>query len=492
MSLPLRAAAAAGWALTAASALGGCALSHQRPARDAAAGDAPARDSGTLEDVGCGCGTCGASRVCVEGSCRDLAPRLDWASSFRAGSGSALAVTFSPAGALAVGGYVFDGADLGLGHFDAGSRGDAVVAVLERDGTPRWVRSFPGDAAQVSALALDEGGVWAAGAFGSYVRVFDHALSSRAVPDGFLARIGANGEDGGAVSIDGASDDRIMSVLSRGDEVLVAGYYVAPATLGAYALPGAGGMTGFVARTALDDVHWIRDFDALGLDVVYEVAALRGGDLVVSGLRSSTRASDRLPPAAGGFDAVVLRLDPGGDVVWARQIGGTGDEIPRALTSDGGENLYLGCVVDRGELVIGDARIEHQGSLLISLDPADGAVRWARVLDHDETIAPDLAVDAGGDAIAALSFAGSSDADAIPALDARGRHDILVAIYAPDGRGLWAESVGGPGDDWMGAVAADDCGAFAIAGSYADTAEIGPVVLDAPRNNDGFVARFVE
>jgi hypothetical protein len=47
------------------------------------------------------------------------------------------------------------------------------------------------------------------------------------------------------------------------------------------------------------------------------------------------------PDAAGGVDAVVVKLNPQGEVVFATYLGGSGDDYGRDITLDGSGNIYV-------------------------------------------------------------------------------------------------------------------------------------------------------
>jgi hypothetical protein len=82
---------------------------------------------------------------------------------------------------------------------------------------------------------------------------------------------------------------------------------------------------------------WRRAFDTAGRDDGYAVAVDGSGHALVVGSVGGAQFGD----AVGGDDAFVVKLDPGGDVVWARKFGTAGNEYAIAVASDDGWNVWV-------------------------------------------------------------------------------------------------------------------------------------------------------
>jgi hypothetical protein len=47
------------------------------------------------------------------------------------------------------------------------------------------------------------------------------------------------------------------------------------------------------------------------------------------------------PLTASNYDVVVIKLDSGGDFIWAKSFGGANTQDPSAVGSDGAANVYV-------------------------------------------------------------------------------------------------------------------------------------------------------
>jgi hypothetical protein len=169
------------------------------------------------------------------------------------------AVAVGPSGEVGITGEF--GGSMGLGNLGIGSLSttDAFAAVLEKDGSPRWMKSF-GDAVGYDQLgggiAIDPAGnVVVAGSFNGSISFGGDTFQTSGVDvSGFLAKLA--GSDGSHVWSTAFMDDqglRAWGVSAGPDaDVLVAGGYKGSVVLGMppQQLSSTGGYEMFVARFA--------------------------------------------------------------------------------------------------------------------------------------------------------------------------------------------------------------------------------------------------
>ena len=231
------------------------------------------------------------------------------------------------------------------------------------------------------------------------------------------------------------ANDRLYGAVAVGGDVITAGYTRGDLD-GAH--PGSPADDAVVARlTAAGERAWVTQFGApTAADRIYAVAAAPDGGAYVAGYTSGSYAG----ASAGDKDALVARITPAGQVAWARQVGGSGEDKANAVAVDG-SGVYVAGVTSAGM-----PGTTHRGG-------ADG---WlARFSDSGarQWIAADGS--AGDDLFAGLTVAGGSVVvtGALGEGTAGGR-DVLTAGYTSAGKQRWRLVTGGRGDDAGADVAA--------------------------------------
>jgi predicted secreted protein len=105
------------------------------------------------------------------------------------------------------------------------------------------------------------------------------------------------------------------------------GYIIAGVTKSA----GAGGEDAWLMKTDSEgNEQWDETFGGQADDVGYSVQQTSDGGYVISGWTEST--------GAGGYDAWLIKADPGGNEQWDKVLGGQGNDVGYSVqqTSDGG------------------------------------------------------------------------------------------------------------------------------------------------------------
>ena len=255
--------------------------------------------------------------------------------------------------------------------------------------------------------------------------------------DGGIAVVGYS------TSFGNGSDDILVMKLDANGELLWAkmlegwgsekGFGIVETTDGGIALTGSS--TGFstvgeadvlVAKVDADgSLLWARTIGGVSAEQCYRIAEATDGSLLLVGESESF--------GAGGTDALVVKLDLQGELLWFRTFGGTGDDYARAVA----------VAPDGSVAVIGFTNSNRSSSaydvLVFALD-ADGDVLWSETIYAEATsqtwwdIEP--TADDGWACIGFTTAFGSGDAD------------ILTFRLGNDGQLLQAITVGGAATDY--------------------------------------------
>jgi RHS repeat-associated protein len=319
----------------------------------------------------------------------------------------------------------------------------------------------------------------------------------------FPFRLGSVGQDQGLSSAtDGAGNLYVGGLFSG-----TADFDPGP---GVYNLTSLGSLDGFVAKyDRAGGLLWARRVGGSGGDVVYDLALDSAGNVYVTGTFSGTVNFD--PDcgtleltSAGGSDVFIWKLDGDGHLVWARRVGGAGDDAPYGgleIAPDGNivvAGWFTGTAdFDPGP---GTYSLTSAGGLdgfVCTLNSA-GDLVWARRLGNssDDQI-NGLAVDRLGNIYTAGGYnqvanAGPVDFDPGPGTYSLGGY-FQAFVWKLDGAGnfVWARSLGSGGIDSGIGIAVDGTQNVYVTGYFSDTVDFdpGPGVfsLTSAGARDGFL-----
>ncbi len=195
---------------------------------------------------------------------------------------------------------------------------------------------------------------------------------------------------------------------------------------------------------------WAKQFSVAsgkGRSGALDIAVDGGGNAYVTGYFEGKVDFDPgtgsllLTSARGSADLFVSKLTPAGNLIWARQVGGTGSDGGSGIAVDGGNAVYLtgtfsGTVdFNPGAGIYNLSSVGTYDIGVLKLDAA-GNFAWAvRTGGSDRVLPRDIAVHPGGDVMVAGYFRGTADFDpgigAYPRTSAGGNDTFLVKLKQP-------------------------------------------------------------
>ena len=279
----------------------------------------------------------------------------------------------------------------------------------------------------------------------------------------------------------------LAGVASGG--VIVSGRQIGDVDLGGGTLPGPGNnYQAYVARYGSGGEHiYSRSFGDGFAEVSNDVDAYADGSAVFAGTYGFSFELDGVSlPWDGDDDVFVAKLDPTGNVVWARALGGAGGQqaIAVAAMPDGGA-IVAGTTWGAVDLGIGEPQDAFRGEFVMRLD-AKGEPVWVQMLPDGDgvVIVKDIAVQ--GDTIAVVgTFSSVLDVGLDQDLSPIGNRDGFVVAYDLDGKPRWGRVVGGAGYyDAVTSVAFTSDGGLVLTGDVEGDADLGGGWLFAPMESD--------
>jgi M6 family metalloprotease-like protein len=236
-----------------------------------------------------------------------------------------------------------------------------------------------------------------------------------------------------------------------------------------------------------------------GSDAASGVAMDSSGNAYVVGHFSGTAnfGATQLT-SSGARDGFLAKLNPAGQMLWVRALGGPGFDVVNAIAVDAAGNCYLTGnyegIAAFGAISLTNTTAASFSDAFVAKFDTTGSALWARslgvasVADHGNA----LALDGAGNVL----VAGQSPFPSFSGVALTNHGRIFVAKYDNNGTALWARKAGGPGVaghfDVGTAVTADAAGNVYLAGGFASpTATFdGGLSLSNEGALDGFLVRF--
>lgn len=179
---------------------------------------------------------------------------------------------------------------------------------------------------------------------------------------------------------------------------------------------------------------------------------------------------------AGGGDIFVCKLAASGSLIWAKRLGGSGEDEPKALALDASGNLCIAGFFnsidadfdpDAGTFTLAGTGF-YSDSFVCKLD-SDGNFVWAKqIAGPNNEYAMDMVTDATGNMYVTGLFLGPTDFDPGASsvnLTADG-YDAFILKLGPAGNFIWVKQIGGVNNEEGECIAVDAAGNIYTTGQF--------------------------
>ncbi|MEY4904465.1 MAG: putative adhesin, partial [Bacteroidota bacterium] len=249
-------------------------------------------------------------------------------------------------------------------------------------------------------------------------------------------------------------------------------------------------------HNAAGQLQWAKSIGGTGADVGYGIAVDSSSNVYITGHFVGTvdfnpsTATENLTSSSVNNDIFLAKYDANGNYVWAKAIGGTGDDDGYGITLDANNNVYLtGYFSSTADFdpSVSTANLTSAGSndVFIAKYDTNGTYTWAKAMggtlaDYGQGIA----VDTSNNVYITGSFQGTADFDPSASttnLTSAGGQDIFMAKYNASGNYVWTKSMGGNavyGDIGLG-IALDASSNVYITGNFSGTVDFDPSAATA-------------
>lgn len=187
--------------------------------------------------------------------------------------------------------------------------------------------------------------------------------------------------------------------------------------------------------------------------------------------------------AVGGSDIFIQKLDSDGNFIWAKAMGGSGNDYGRSITLDASGNVCntgsFQSTVDfnPGAGVDNLVSAGSNDAFIQKLD-TDGNFIWAKAIrGGSNNIGSSIATDLSGNVYTAGSLQGTADFDpgvGVNNLVSAGNTDIFIQKLDASGNFVWAKRMGSWYIDAATSIKTDDLGNIYTTGYYGYTVDFDP------------------
>ncbi|MBK9221931.1 MAG: SBBP repeat-containing protein [Saprospiraceae bacterium] len=233
---------------------------------------------------------------------------------------------------------------------------------------------------------------------------------------------------------------------------------------------------------------WAKQFIG-GDDNVGNAIALDAlGNVYTTGFFQETTDFDPGPgtfnlTAFGNHDVYIAKLDPSGNLIWAKKMGGNNLDDGNSISVDAMGNPYTtgffqGTVdFDPGPGTFNMTAFGDRDIFVSKLDLSGNFV-WAKKMGSDGTdIGYSITLDVNGNVYTTGSFSSTTDFDPGPGtfnLTSVAYQDIFVSKLDPSGNLIWAKQIGGSNHDDGYSIAVDLTGNVYTTGHYNNYVDFDP------------------
>ena len=310
---------------------------------------------------------------------------------------------------------------------------------------------------------------------------------------------GINNDESKGVAVDGAGN-----VYTTGR---FAGTVDFDPNAGVFNLTSVGSNDIFITKfDTTGNLVWAKCIGGTSDDLGNSIAVDASGNVYTTGYFVGTADFD---PNAGISnltsatlrDIFVSKLNASGNLVWAKRIGGTGDDIGYSIAVDATGNIYTTGAFQITVDFNPNASVLNLTStgnydIFVSKLNAAGNLVWAKAMGNatSNDIGNSIAIDATGNVYTTGYFQGTVDFDpnaGVLNLTSAGNADIFVSKLGATGNLVWAKSMGGTSNDFGNSIAVDASGNVYTTGYFGGTVDFDPNAGDLNLTSTGFLDIFV-
>ena len=350
-------------------------------------------------------------------------------------------------------------------HGNYGDR-DAVVIKFRKNGTIQWSKNYGGSGTEscVDVENTSDGGY----IFAAYTNSNDHDVSgNHGGYDLWIVKLSASGQIQWQQCLGGSGDEISQYQKKLVQQTPDGGYITygqANSSDGDITHSFGGTDMWVVKLDANGNILWQKNYGGSGTDLPYSLQLTADGGSILAGSTSSTDGD--ITFNHGFVDAWVLKLDASGNIDWQKTYGGSDLESAQGILqlSDGGY-IFLAVAYKNDGDVHGVHNEGFADFWAVRLN-AVGDTLWTHCYGGSATDQPYCIQPAAGNG---FLLSGTSNSNDFDVSGNHGGNDFWVLKISNSGQLIWEESHGGSADDGGKTVEATPDGGCMVMGNETST-----------------------
>jgi hypothetical protein len=321
-------------------------------------------------------------------------------------------------------------------------------------------------------------------------------LTSVGEADVFIQKLDANGQFLWAKQMGGLNDDWAVSIAIDGNgNIITTGNFEGSADFdpseSTLMLTAIGQSDVFIQKLSPNgDFLWAKQVGGSSYDESSSIAVDENNNVFITGYFSGTAdfdpgTSESNLTSFGDQDIYIVKLNSEGNFLWARQMGGTLNEVGNSVATDANGNVistgYFGGTADFDPGAATQSfTSEGDFDIYIQKLDANGNFLWARQLGgSSDDYGYCVATDASGNVFTLGDFMETVDFDpgtASSNLISAGDADVFIQKLDANGNFIWAKQLGGQYFDHGSNMHVNASGFIFSTGVFSDIVDFDPSV----------------
>jgi hypothetical protein len=223
---------------------------------------------------------------------------------------------------------------------------------------------------------------------------------------------------------------------------------------------------------------WLWSQNSIGSGEGFSVATDPAGNVFVTGAYAQPTIAfgpytlTNTNNSGNSGEIFLVKYDATGNILWARNAGGTNNDMAWNVTADANGNSYITGNFTSSSTTFGSITLTNSGTqsaFVAKYDPSGNVVWATNPTTTGTSCGYGVSVDPSGNVFVSGAFDAPSIVFGLFTLNGNGYNDCFIAKYNSSGNVQWAKSAGGANPESAQGISADMNGNAYVTGHFASS-----------------------